>query len=286
MSSPTPSLERNAKAPTSKSKQERIRDNQRRSRARKQEYLADLEKRLRDTHSAFRDADMQRLAFTDLQKENGHLRQLLTLAGVSGSTVDAYLLRSTSPQPGPNQSVTMRPLRPKFLPVPSEVSAVSPSSGSRSRSVSALPEERLVLDPEQPVYFDGDGSNFSSGLAPSNSVPSSRLPVENVAPATAPDPSWMFEQWGSHGADDSDFGFGPVSVPTNKSLQQANSNGEPCTAAKDLVQQWTDVSLEDLNDIKLRLTDGFGKSAACDGGCRINHQLLIHLLNEYNAKRQ
>ncbi|KIW89210.1 uncharacterized protein Z519_10062 [Cladophialophora bantiana CBS 173.52] len=66
----------------SKYKQERIRDNQRRSRARRQEYLADLERRVHESYIACREADLQRIAFADLKAENARLRDLLKSVGI------------------------------------------------------------------------------------------------------------------------------------------------------------------------------------------------------------
>src|ERR1700761_3593159 len=81
-----------------KSKQERIRDNQRRSRARRQEYLADLERRLNECHVHCPDAYLQRSAFPDLQAENARLRDLLSYAGISPDVVEGFGRESTSSQ--------------------------------------------------------------------------------------------------------------------------------------------------------------------------------------------
>ena len=99
-----------------KSKQERIRDNQRRSRARRQEYLEDLEQRLRDCHSTCREADLQRAAFLDLQRENNYLRELLKLAGLSTNLIDSFIRQHalTPPQRQTDGPGCMRQLKPKI----------------------------------------------------------------------------------------------------------------------------------------------------------------------------
>ncbi|KAF6802578.1 hypothetical protein CSOJ01_11493, partial [Colletotrichum sojae] len=70
----------------------RIRDNQRRSRARKKEYLQDLENRLREyqLQGVTASAEVQQAA-RRVAEENQKLRQLLGNLGVSGDRVDQYL---------------------------------------------------------------------------------------------------------------------------------------------------------------------------------------------------
>ncbi|KAF6831160.1 hypothetical protein CMUS01_07438 [Colletotrichum musicola] len=70
----------------------RIRDNQRRSRARKKEYLQNLENRLRECQlqGVTASAEVQQAA-RRVAEENQKLRQLLGNLGVSGDRVDQYL---------------------------------------------------------------------------------------------------------------------------------------------------------------------------------------------------
>jgi hypothetical protein len=286
MSSLTPST-KNAKSSSSKPKQERIRDNQRRSRARKQEYLADLEKRLRDSHTACREAELQKIAFADLQRENGHLRQLLAVAGVPGSTVDTYLRRSVSPRPGSHQTLAMRPLRPKFLPVPSEISAASPSSCSRSHSISSMPEEPNAIDPEQSASFNMIESSFGTSLAPQVSASTSQITSHSAATDT--DSVWPFDRWDQNGLDDGGFGMESFEVGSgdpHDTVLGADLHKLRGSVTEDPLQRWTDVSLQDIDEIKRKLANGFSKSSSCDGACRVNHQLLMHILNEFNMKHQ
>jgi hypothetical protein len=287
MSSLTPSI-KSIKASSSKPKQERIRDNQRRSRARKQEYLADLEKRLRDSHTACREAEIQKLAFADLQSENGNLRQLLAIAGVPGSTVETYLRRSASPRRGSHQPLTMRPLRPKFLPVHSGVSAASPSSCSRSRSVSSMPEEQNAIEPEQSASINMIESTFGTSLGPQVSASTSRMVSDSLA--TEADSNWTFDRWDHSGLEDSEFGMESFEVPVGSNgsgmLLGTELDKAPSSAADEPPQSWPEVSLRDMDEIKRKLATGFSKPSTCDGGCRVNHQLIMHILSEFNMKHQ
>ena len=111
--------------------QARIRDNQRRSRARRQEYLRDLERRLRECYVACREAELQRSAFQELQAENPRLRELLGLVGVSKALIQAFVRHDDAQVQSPTSA--LRQLKPK-LAVPPTV----PSQGASCRHSSRL----------------------------------------------------------------------------------------------------------------------------------------------------
>jgi hypothetical protein len=73
----------------------RIRDNQRRSRARRKEYLQELEARLRqcELHGIEASAEIQ-MAARKVADENRKLRELLALHGVGADSIEAYLQSS------------------------------------------------------------------------------------------------------------------------------------------------------------------------------------------------
>lgn len=70
----------------------RIRENQRRSRARKKEYIHDLERRLRkfEQHGVEATVEVQAAA-KHVAEENARLRSLLRLRGVRDAEIDEYL---------------------------------------------------------------------------------------------------------------------------------------------------------------------------------------------------
>ena len=98
-----------------KDKQERIRNNQRRSRARRHEHIADLERRLQESHSLCREAELQRAALVEEQQANDCLRTLLSVTGVSKQLVDSFLRQQSAKEHrGSDGPSTMRQLRPKL----------------------------------------------------------------------------------------------------------------------------------------------------------------------------
>jgi len=128
-----------------KAKQERIRDNQRRSRARRQEYLAELQQRLEQCRVTCREADLLRQSFHELHAENAHLRGLLNTAGVGPDLVESSLRQrsqQTSYNTDQNASNTtnLRRLKPKLNPLALPTNLAPPAtwkSHYRSISISA-----------------------------------------------------------------------------------------------------------------------------------------------------
>ncbi len=127
-----------------KAKQERIRDNQRRSRARRQEYLAELEQRLEQCRVTCREADLLRQSFHELQAENAHLRGLLSTAGVSPDLVESSLRQRSQQSSNTDQNASnttnLRQLKPKLNPLALPTNLAPPATWKahqRSMSMSA-----------------------------------------------------------------------------------------------------------------------------------------------------
>ncbi|KAJ5748335.1 uncharacterized protein N7511_010031 [Penicillium nucicola] len=70
----------------------RVRDNQRKSRARKQQYVKELEQRLSVCETQAQQRDIEyRLAVQKVEAENRHLKTLLATLGISNASVQEYL---------------------------------------------------------------------------------------------------------------------------------------------------------------------------------------------------
>lgn len=70
----------------------RVRNNQRKSRARRQEYIANLERKLRDYEVGKSHLDVESQAtLRRLERENSRLKSLLGAAGLPQIWIDAYL---------------------------------------------------------------------------------------------------------------------------------------------------------------------------------------------------
>lgn len=86
----------------------RVRNNQRKSRARRQEYIASLERKLRDYEAGAAPLDVEsQRTLRRLERENRRLKSLLGAAGLPQIWMDAYLKLDNDSDTSPGT-----PLRP------------------------------------------------------------------------------------------------------------------------------------------------------------------------------
>ncbi|CAG8093153.1 unnamed protein product [Penicillium salamii] len=79
----------------------RVRNNQRNSRARKQEYVKELEQRLSACEEKAQQQDIShRLAAQKVEAENRHLKDLLGRLGVSAGSIEQYLQQANTDMKG------------------------------------------------------------------------------------------------------------------------------------------------------------------------------------------
>ncbi|MCJ1286581.1 hypothetical protein MMC26_005927 [Xylographa opegraphella] len=142
----------------------RIRDNQRRSRARRKEHLQDTEKRLRELERAGIEvsSDIQKAA-RKVVDENCQLRSLLRLRGVTDAEIDEHLRRSVNGSeeiaPSPHLLVTGHSVKllsftkhtsNAITPVPSRPYDVLSQKATAFTPISGTTEETPNHAPPQP----------------------------------------------------------------------------------------------------------------------------------------
>jgi hypothetical protein len=273
------------------SKQARIRDNQRRSRARRQEHLQDLERRLSECHVTCREAELRLNAFKELQIENARLRQLLEILGVNENLINTFVHQDADTASS-SSAPALRQLKPKI--------ALTPN----------LAKHNLAL--KNDVASNGHPSNLAALSPPSPSSSSQPTP---------------FTMWSTN-LGDSDFGprrenpgTSPRSFPVhepfrtpsllppfqggttcvgglytdesfccmvfgNKAtgpLQASHENTVLCSLAKELIDQYN-IDGEAFEQIKTRLAAGFAPPAHPGESCRVNNQLLYEVLTEISER--
>ena len=268
-----------------KSKQERIRDNQRRSRARRQEYLADLEGRLKECHVACREAELQRAAFAELQAENARLRNLLNNTGVTPDVVEGFGHQHLSSQSGQATNVVLRQIKPKFqTPIiaenPDALIIQGPNSGSccsptTSFSSTCAPTPAFPMH-TRTVYSGQHPTPFMSASA----VDAMGFPVTTDVPIV-PSYEWM------HGFDekastDLSFCCDTFLVPPTGPLLADNGNTVQCSVAKTMIDQYHPTPAE-MEEIKVRLATAFSPPSLPEPGCRVDIQPLWQILREMNS---
>lgn len=290
----------------SRSKQERIRDNQRRSRARRQEYLADLEKRLSECQITCRDADIQRAAFIELQIENTRLRELLSLAGVNDQFVEHYVSQAVaqSTQFPQEANPALRQLKPKIAAIDpnrmlssnasggvggsssSNVNNVfQPSSASASASTSASAPPRrhshnvmsstpAMTIPDQTMTTPATSySNVSSFVPPQSDMSS---------PATF---DWLYQQSPLMQTQSTVESYlcDAFGMPVRRSSRPADDSTVLCSVAKQMIDQYH-IPPQEMDMVKAKLSRGCFQPSFPGAGCSVDNQVLFQVLNELSAK--
>ncbi|KAK1981890.1 hypothetical protein LZ30DRAFT_591735 [Colletotrichum cereale] len=123
----------------------RIRDNQRRSRARHKEFVGELQRKVQEYEKRGIEASLQmQKAARDVAIENSRLRALLASRGVSSDQVDAYL-RSFDDDPKGSSAI---PINTTLAPI---LSAPIHSTTSSESSRSPHPYDRTSQTPPRPA---------------------------------------------------------------------------------------------------------------------------------------
>ncbi|KAJ9652957.1 hypothetical protein H2198_007825 [Neophaeococcomyces mojaviensis] len=273
-----------ATPPQPKSKQERIRDNQRRSRARRQEYLADLERRLSDCQLTCREANIQRAAFLELQIENTRLRELLSLAGVNDDFVEHYVSEAVaqSGQFPRETNPSLRQIKPKI--------ATMEPARILTNNVQEVPSSRALTRGAVPI-----NTNTADTRLPDTNVPSTPtstyisstpfpLPTmsEMTTPTTAPD--WLYQQASSLSTQQScDFYCDTFQVAAKGSTKIADESSVLCSVAQHMIDQF-ELSPQEMEQVKAKLATGFCRPSYPGAGCAVNNQTLFQILNELSAR--
>jgi hypothetical protein len=165
----------------------RIRDNQRRSRARRKEYVEELEKRLRnfERYGVSANVEIQRAA-RKVAGENLLLRELLRHHGVADSEIEEYVRDCAVSGPGSSgqgrEGLLMRHALPAG-PVACKV------LGFAKSDTTAVEERgRLVGNAESDVVVLTEENDSSGRASPLTSSPS-RHPLEHVDSRTSTHPA-------------------------------------------------------------------------------------------------
>ena len=242
------------------SKRERIRLNQQRSRARKHEYLQDLEKRVRECHTACREAELQREAYQQTHRENQKLRSWIASLGFSMSEIDA--LAFTEDSDVTTDQASLRSLRPKIQP------------------------DRVPTEPVS-VYKPDDGHNFlrvpesaSSSTPTSNGSDICCSSSCTSAPSATEEP-FQLSLFPPYGAQD--FMYCDIfQVCFEPSFNPTPENSISCSRAKELIEQYNIAGLS-LDHLGSRLASGLTTELDFDEGCRVNRRLLFEVLDDLSA---
>lgn len=250
----------------------RVRENQRRSRAKKQEYVRELEQKLSSFKDEARQKDVDhRLLVQRLEAENRKLKQMLLSLGVQQEIVEDFIRNGEDTIS--KQKVAIPALRRL------EVAASTSSGGTKDEptlgSGKPASDRRSGASNAEHEHMDGDtlpslhisdefvGSHLSSDTVAKSprqvylrDSPPSRLSPEGESICSCEDstgPSWQ------NGED-----------VLNTTL---------CAIASELIQQYN-IRGVSITDIRERLQAGFRNGYGQGEGCRVQNQILFQVLDE------
>ncbi|KAI9373426.1 hypothetical protein BJX61DRAFT_382799 [Aspergillus egyptiacus] len=236
----------------------RVRENQRKSRARRQDHLRDLEEKVFGLQKELERKDIEhRLAIQKLEAENRRLREVLSSSGIPPDALEAHLRRVDNPvmthkvaipalqRPAPKtcsqseQSQCARPCAP------------APTSPATEELPSRSPERTGTTTAERTPA--GPVIEFQTGKPDE--------PREPEIPSFCACPP----------------GEGSESLPISERVL----NTTFCAIAERLIDQYNSRGV-DVSEIRQKLRQGFFRDTS-EEGCRVQNQILFQVLDEISG---
>ncbi|CRG85809.1 hypothetical protein PISL3812_02820 [Talaromyces islandicus] len=265
----------------------RVRENQRRSRARKQQYIDELEQKVAACDARAQQQDIEhRIALQKLEAENSNLRSLLNRVGVDSGYLETYLKQCSVPEASGKLAIPA-------LTKPSPQSSSSQHSPAGPDTPTQYQPSLLAV--REPESCCSSGSSCTPvanpGLAyPTPEQPKTLPPMPPMASvATAAMAATQRTDVGDEfPTADKGLRLPPISSicdcgPGSSTLwpNDGNSlNSTLCGIAEDLINRYN-IQGVDINFIKQRLWPGFRNSGP--EGCRVENSVLFEVLDELSG---
>ncbi|KAL4780022.1 hypothetical protein BJX76DRAFT_61806 [Aspergillus varians] len=230
----------------------RVRDNQRKSRARRHDHLRDLEQKVFGLQKELDRRDVEhRLAIQRLEAENKKLRSLHFSTGVSSAALEAYL--QTVDNPIMAQKIAI-PAIPAIHRLPAEARLQDDKSQCAQPCSSVRNEE--PTSSENPI-------GTSKGNTDRKLESNYGISDESRGPELPPFCACSEDEL--------------QSLPINERVL----NTTFCAIAEKLVDQYNSRGV-DVSEIKRKLREGFLRSSS-EEGCRVQNQILFQVLDEISG---
>ncbi|KAJ5085789.1 hypothetical protein N7532_010560 [Penicillium argentinense] len=221
----------------------RVRENQRKSRAKKQEYLQELEQKLVTCQNEARQRDIaHRLALQKVEAENRHLKTLLGSLGISTELLQQYVQLADQ-----GAAIDRKVAIPAM-----QRSANTSSTEPANEGESFPPSDRLT---KKALAEGGQVHDPIAGATKKSADEDLR----------SPDPPLCKCAPGER-----DLASGPVDGDV--------LNTTLCAIAEELISQYNTRGT-DLEEIRQRLWAGF-QSGVTGDGCRVQNTVLFQVLDE------
>ncbi|OQE30427.1 hypothetical protein PENFLA_c003G05596 [Penicillium flavigenum] len=288
----------------------RVRENQRKSRARKQEYVNELEQRLAVYKEQAHQKDIEhRLATQKVEAENRHLRALLGSLGVSSASVQQYLQEADT---GANIN------RKVAIPAIQRVEGENPLSLSRRdarRSNLSMAVPRVYKEEPETTELPTAVSSACSSIvvqpmdqpeAARNACTSTVVqPTDQPEVARSACASTMVQSTEQREAVRSACAPA-VMQPTDQPPKQTPQEEDPalcgcrtdgenpetlsdedvlnstlCAIAEEMINQYNTKGV-DVDEIRRRIWSGF-RAGANGTGCRVQNHILFQVLDDISS---
>ncbi|KAL9104805.1 MAG: hypothetical protein Q9163_000303 [Psora crenata] len=279
----------------------RVRDNKRRHRARRKEYVLDLERRLAQTREQEVQATKEvQLAAQRVARENAKLRELLRKTGFTDEAINTWVtddqyLDGIEPsqhilRPMPSQNVenvastgppqSGRKAEARNVSVSCSLAPLGSVTAGETCSIqtSASGERSLKISPDPMEPSDG-----KSELSPSKKCVGTCIKTSSVSgsPNTTRAPCKLLTLLAENPA--ADITQVPLPSPLEKQLLHTrdsnvdSSDGVECSTAYKMLMQYA-TSEEKMDQIAVTLERGCTPSAA--GGCQVKNSIVWQMLDE------
>lgn len=247
-----------------------MRENQRRSRARKLEYVRELELELSRYKEETKKNEIEsKLAVQRLSAENAQLRKLLLKVGVDHDTVQNHLVKSTEGHEG---SWGWKLAIPQLQKSPTTLCSLKPSAAKNE-----FPET-VRLDGNEDLSRKSTASikavSLTHGIAQEDTTQPS---LQQASSHCSKDGSCTQSHFTAKNAVDdiSSWCQTETSSPTAASAIDTTL----CTVAAQLIRQYNSHDV-DMVHIYSKLREGFRREICPGGGCRVQSHILFRILDE------
>ncbi|KAL2848611.1 hypothetical protein BJX68DRAFT_99532 [Aspergillus pseudodeflectus] len=223
----------------------RVRENQRKSRARRQDHLHDLEQKVLGLQKELDRRDVEnRLAVQKLEAENKKLRDLLSASGVPSDALNAYLQRMDNPVMA--QKVAIPALQRSNM-------------KTASSCAQKLTSESCTSDiPEDKNTTIETTTNIATEVRPGKAEKTPAPEIESFC------------------------GCSPEEGLESLPISERVLNTTFCGIAEQLVEQYNTRGV-DISEIREKLREGFFRGLA-EEGCRVQNQILFQVLDEISGQ--
>ncbi|KXG46992.1 uncharacterized protein PGRI_037380 [Penicillium griseofulvum] len=234
----------------------RVRENQRKSRARKQEYVNELEQRLAVYKEHAQQKDIEhRLAMQKVEAENQHLKALLGSLGVSSASLQQYLQQADTGA-NTNRKVAIPAIRRVEGETP-----LSPPRRDTRRSNLSMAVPRVYK--EEPAAAELPAA-VNSTCAPTV-VQSTDQPPKKTQKEENPALCGCRSE-------------GQIPEPAS---DEDVLNSTLCAIAEEMINQYNTKGI-DVDEIRRRIWSGF-RGGANGAGCRVQNHILFQVLDDISS---